>query len=136
MFCRYNAAKIIPRLSSWSVLVQPDICFTNNFSQIGESEMTKEDQLDGTRLLRALTQLKHAEEELHRSEERYRAVVEQTADAIFLVDVFSKRILEFNPRFEELLGYPSNELDEMTLYDLAPHDREGVEYNTQHILEE
>ena len=96
--------------------------------------MTKEDQLGGNSLLKALTQLKQAEEELHHNQERYRAVVEQTADAIFLVDVSSKRILEFNPRFEELLGYTSDELHGMTLYDVAPHDREGVEYNTQHIV--
>jgi PAS domain S-box-containing protein len=70
------------------------------------------------------------------SEELYRAVVEQTADGIFLLDGTTKRILEANTRFEELLGYERGELRGMTLYDLVPHDREGARANVQHVLEQ
>jgi PAS domain S-box-containing protein len=70
------------------------------------------------------------------SEELYRAVVEQTADGIFLLDGTTKRILEANARFEELLGYERGELRGMTLYDLVPHDREGARANVQHVLEQ
>ncbi|HVF01575.1 MAG TPA: PAS domain S-box protein [Rubrobacteraceae bacterium] len=68
------------------------------------------------------------------SEERYRAVVEQTADGIFLIDGATKGILEANARFEELLGYERGELHGMTLYDLVPHDHEGAEANVQSVL--
>ena len=37
--------------------------------------------------------------ELRESEERYRAVVEQTAEGILLVDVDSKRVLEANAAY-------------------------------------
>jgi diguanylate cyclase (GGDEF)-like protein/PAS domain S-box-containing protein len=69
------------------------------------------------------------------SEERYRAVVEQTADGIFLIDAATNRILEANSRFEELLGYRGGELHGRSLYDLVPHDREGVRANIRHVLE-
>jgi diguanylate cyclase (GGDEF)-like protein/PAS domain S-box-containing protein len=70
------------------------------------------------------------------SEERYRAVVEQTADGIFLIDGTTKSILEANARFEELLGYGRGELHGMTLYDLVPHDREGARANVDRVLEQ
>ena len=70
------------------------------------------------------------------SEERYRAVVEQTADGIFLIDGRTKSILEANARFEELLGYGRGELHGMTLYDLVPHDREGARANVDRVLEQ
>src|SRR5919205_432934 len=69
------------------------------------------------------------------SEERYRAVVEQIADGIFLIDAATKRILEANSRFEQLLGYGGGELYGVSLYDLVPHDREGVSANIRHVLE-
>jgi diguanylate cyclase (GGDEF)-like protein/PAS domain S-box-containing protein len=70
------------------------------------------------------------------SEERYWAVVEQTADGIFLLDGATKRILEANARFEEMLGYECGELHGMSLYDLVPHDREGARANVRHVLEQ
>ena len=76
------------------------------------------------------------EQALRRSEERYRAVVEQTADAIFLIDGTTRRILEANARFHELLGYTPEELHGMSMYDLVPHDRDGVDANIRHVLKQ
>jgi PAS domain S-box-containing protein len=70
------------------------------------------------------------------SEERYRAVVEQTGDGIFLIDGATKSILEANSRFEELLGYGRGELDGMSLYNLVPHDREDARANVDRVLEQ
>ncbi len=70
------------------------------------------------------------------SEKRYRAVVEQTADGIFLIDGTTKNILEANSRFEELLGYGRGELHGMSLYDLVPHDREGARANVDRVLKQ
>ena len=82
-----------------------------------------------------VTERREAEQALRESEERYRAVVEQTADAIFLIDGTTRRILEANARFHELLGYASEELRGMSMYELVPHDRDGVDANIWHVLE-
>lgn len=74
-----------------------------------------------------ITELKLAEEALRESEERYRSVVEQSQDAIFLVDVDTRRLIDVNPALERLTGYSRSELCKMTLYDLVAHDREDVD---------
>jgi len=61
--------------------------------------------------------IKQAEEVLRESEERYRAVVEQSADGIWLFDPDTKRVLESNTRFQEMLGYTAEELRGLTNYD-------------------
>ncbi len=85
-------------------------------------------------MTRDVTKRREAEEKLKESEKRYRAVVEQTVDAIFLVDPDTKRILDSNAKFKELLGYAPEELQGMTMYDLVPHDRESVDHNAHHIV--
>lgn len=56
--------------------------------------------------LRAEAERRYTEEALEKSEARYRAVVEQSPDGIYIVDVDSKRIVEANPTFAQMLGYP------------------------------
>ena len=76
------------------------------------------------------------QEELHRSEELYRSVVEQADENIFLVDFDTKRILEVNSAFYRLLGYAPEELKGMTLYDIVAHDRESIDRNAQRVMQE
>ena len=58
---------------------------------------------------------KRAEEALGQSEERYRAVVEQGAENIFLVDAGTKRVVEANDALCRALGYAPEELRRTTL---------------------
>jgi PAS domain S-box-containing protein len=73
--------------------------------------------------------------ELRQSEERYRAVVEQVTQGIFLVDVDSKRLLEANPAYRKLLGYEPEEITSLTLYDLVPYSREDMDCYVENVLE-
>jgi two-component system, cell cycle sensor histidine kinase and response regulator CckA len=75
-------------------------------------------------------------EALRESETRHRAVVTQSADGIFLVDVVTKDILDANPALLDLLGYTRDELLRLTLYDFVAHDRESIERNTRRIVED
>jgi PAS domain S-box-containing protein len=59
---------------------------------------------------RDITERKEAEEALSQSEERYRAVVEQSAEGLYLVDGVTRRILETNPALQNMLGYTAAEL--------------------------
>ena len=53
---------------------------------------------------------KLVEDALRLSEERHRAVMEQAADGITLVDAETLRIMEVNHAFANLLGYTQKEL--------------------------
>ena len=70
------------------------------------------------------------------SEERYRTVVAQAAEGIFLVDASTKRILETNAAFDNLLSYTSVQVRKLTLYDVIADERESIDLNLQMILME
>jgi len=73
---------------------------------------------------------------LRESEERYRTVVEQTTECIFLVDAESGAVLQANAAFRHLLGYEEDEVDRLTLFDFVAHDRESVRENIRRALHE
>jgi PAS domain S-box-containing protein len=83
-----------------------------------------------------ITERKRARDALAQSEERYRAVVEQAAEGIFLFDAATGGVLESNAAFGELLGYTVGELLDMRIYDFVAHDRENIDSNIQLILDE
>jgi PAS domain S-box-containing protein len=85
---------------------------------------------------RDITERKEAEEALSRSEERYRAVVEQSAEGLYLVDGVTRRILETNPALQNMLGYTADELRGMGLHEIVAHAREDVEANVERTLNE
>ena len=82
-----------------------------------------------------VTEKKRAEEALKRSEERYRAVIEQSTEGIYLLDADSRRLLETNPAFQRMFGYTAEELRGMELYDLVAHSRDDVDTNIGRTLE-
>src|SRR3989304_4845004 len=65
-----------------------------------------------------------------KSEDRYRAVVEQAAEGILLVNCDDKKILEGNAAFKSLLGYVNSEIVGMTLYDIIAEDLETADLET------
>ncbi len=54
-------------------------------------------------------------EKVQQSEVKYRTLVEQAADGIFLVEPSSGRFVDINPRMEEISGRSKEELLNMTL---------------------
>ncbi len=73
-----------------------------------------------------ITERKAAEAAVAASEEKYRAVMEQTADNIYLAEFDTGRIIEPNPALCELLGYTSDEMRDMTVFDFIDHERDDV----------
>jgi PAS domain S-box-containing protein len=69
-------------------------------------------------------------------EERYRAVVEQAAEGILLVDVSTKRVLDANTTYQGLLGYSPEEMPYLTLYDLVPYSREDTDSYVGSLLDQ
>lgn len=66
-----------------------------------------------------ITERKRAEEELRKSEAKYRLLHESMRDAFCRVDL-SGRILETNAAFQTLVGYSQEELSELTYQDITP----------------
>ncbi|MCS6794271.1 MAG: PAS domain S-box protein [Oscillatoriaceae bacterium SKW80] len=81
-----------------------------------------------------LSALQQAQIERQESEERYHCVIEQTSEGIFLFDVETRRILEANKAFAQLLGYSQAEILKLGIYDLIAHDPESINRNIQRIL--
>jgi PAS domain S-box-containing protein len=86
-------------------------------------------------VVRDVTERKKNEEALRQSEQLYRAVMKQATENIYLVDAETRRIVESNPAFREVLGYSEAELQSMTLYDIVAADREAVDANVRRVLE-
>ncbi len=86
--------------------------------------------------LGAAIRRRRIEEELRQSEGRYRAVIEQATDGIYLLDAETRRILESNPSYQRMLGYTADELREMEVYDFVAHPRENVDSTIERTLKE
>ncbi|HEX8097770.1 MAG TPA: PAS domain S-box protein, partial [Pyrinomonadaceae bacterium] len=83
---------------------------------------------------RDITEQWLAQEAMRESEARYRALVEQSSDGIFLIDPADKRILEANPAYQQMLGYSAEELKGLTLYDVAHSERKIINWNVERVL--
>jgi PAS domain S-box-containing protein/putative nucleotidyltransferase with HDIG domain len=80
------------------------------------------------------TKRNQAEKILRESEEKYRAAVEQSAENIFIIDLKTKKILEANKSLEDLIGYSSKEIKDLTIYDFIDHAKEDIDEKIQEIF--
>lgn len=86
-------------------------------------------------LCRDITERKKVEEELRKSEEKYRALMDGAGEAILLADT-EGHILEANKRALELLGYSKNALTTMHFAQLHPEqERERAAAAFKNIVE-
>src|SRR5919107_2373595 len=84
-----------------------------------------------------ITDRREAEEALRQSEGRYRTVVKQAAEGIFIVDLENKLILEANAAYRDLLGYSAQDMLGLglTLYDVVANDRRSIDGFVERILQ-
>jgi PAS domain S-box-containing protein len=94
------------------------------------------DELDGlaATINQALDSLGVAQRERGESEGRFRAVVEQAWETIFLFDPGSGRLIEANQAFERLLGYALPGVSELSITDLFAHDRATIDEDVASVL--
>ncbi len=74
--------------------------------------------------------------QLRESEERYRSLVSQSLDGIVSFDVNTKKIEEANQAFVRLLGYPVEEVRELTVYDIFVDSEESIDSDIDRISKE
>ena len=83
-----------------------------------------------------VTDRKEAEEALRESEERYRTLMEQSVEPIYLYDAETKQVLESNAAFRSLMGFSEEELLGMRIYDFIDHDRDNIDQHVRRSFKE
>jgi PAS domain S-box-containing protein len=68
------------------------------------------------------------------SEERYRAMMQQSSDAISLVDVETKTFIEVNNRWLELFGFAPEEVASLKVYDLIADEPKNIDQGYEDII--
>ena len=76
---------------------------------------------------RNISERRKAEAALRQSEQRYRALIEQSAEAILLMDIADNQIVEINPACCRLLGFSRDELLGQSLWTCSLDDAETIE---------
>ena len=80
---------------------------------------------------------KRVEKELRESQERYRALFEQAADSIVLIDAETGALVEFNDRAHENLGYTREEFQKLKVPDFEViESAEEVAKHIEKIIKE
>jgi PAS domain S-box-containing protein len=72
--------------------------------------------------------------QLRESEERYRAVVSQSVEAITLFEAETGCLLEANNAFQRMLGYTAQEIPALTIYEVLAHDQAATDLDLALVL--
>lgn len=84
---------------------------------------------------RDITERKMAADALQKSEERYRSLITQSSEGIFIFDPQTRKIQEANPVFLNMLGYTKEEIGSLTLYDIIAASRASIDRNVQTLMQ-
>jgi diguanylate cyclase (GGDEF)-like protein/PAS domain S-box-containing protein len=87
-------------------------------------------------VLQNVTDWKQREEALIENEERYKAVMLQSTESIFLADVETRIILEANQSLQRLLGYSLEEVPGLSLYDFVADGQDDIYQKILSILKD
>lgn len=83
-----------------------------------------------------VTDRKKTEARLLEIEARYRAIVEQSTEAIFALDPQTQRVLDVNAAWRQLLGYAPEEVMPLTVQDFVAEDTTSIEADLERVLAE
>lgn len=87
-------------------------------------------------VLRDITRSKHWERRIEDNMEKYRAVMQQSPECIFLADVETRVITEANPPVKRLLGYNQEDIPGLTLYDFIVKDKDDIYQEIMDLLKD
>ena len=76
-----------------------------------------------------------AQRELRASEENYRLALEQSSDAIVIVDPDTKQALFTNQRWRDMTGYTKEDAKQLTSYDVVVQSKDWVDDSYRMLLQ-
>ena len=71
---------------------------------------------------------------LRDSEELYRALLQQSSEASVMIDPDSRRIIEANRHFSEMLGYSPQEMETKSAYDIMADSKAAVDRHYDEVI--
>lgn len=80
-------------------------------------------------------ELRRVEKALRESEERYRSLIKQSSDGVYIFDPNSGKILEANNQFLKMLGYSEDEILHHSMYEIVALDRSTLDMNIQKVFQ-
>ncbi|MDP7422945.1 MAG: PAS domain S-box protein, partial [bacterium] len=103
---------------------------------IATTEVVIDNELCILGTFRDITVRKIAERALQESEKKYRAIFEQAADSIVLVDSETGELAAFNKRAHKALGYTRREFKKLTLRDIEFIESPGeIKQHLKYVVE-
>jgi diguanylate cyclase (GGDEF)-like protein/PAS domain S-box-containing protein len=105
-------------------------------ARISPLKQQRKDYFGYVVVLQNITAQKHKEEALMENEERYKAVMLQSTESIFLADVETRVILEANQSMQRLLGYSLEEIPGLSLYDFVANGQDDIYQKILRILKD
>lgn len=78
-------------------------------------------------IVRDVTEQKRTLDELIESEQRYRDMIEQSNDGIYILDIESRTVVQANRAFAEMLGYTEEEVPGLSVYDIVAAGRDTID---------
>ncbi len=103
--------------------------------RVNVGRIRQKDRMIGFAIARDVTDAKVMAQSLNDSEVRYRALIENSMEAIYFYDPEARQVLDANPAFLDLLGYTREDLGKgaISMYDFILHPRNTVGSFTQHF---
>jgi diguanylate cyclase (GGDEF)-like protein/PAS domain S-box-containing protein len=105
-------------------------------ARISPLKLKTQDYFGYVVVLQNITDQKQREEALTDNEERYKAVMLQSTESIFLADVETRVILEANQSLQRLLGYSLEEIPGLSLYDFVANGQNDIYRKILRILKD
>jgi two-component system, NtrC family, sensor kinase len=81
-----------------------------------------------------ITEKRITQDALRESEQLYRAIIDQSSEAIYLLDIESRTIIQANPKCSRLLGYDHGELIGMSIFAIVANPREAIDKRIDNLV--
>lgn len=81
-----------------------------------------------------ISRRKRAEDAMKRSEQQYRAILEQAGDSILLIDLDTNEFVKFNDMASKSLGYTRQEFKKLNLSDIATMSEDEIIKKNEEII--